>query len=215
VRRRERSTFGQIFRGASEWHGFSRHGWMIARDHWEVYRLVVSWHRPPQHFHYRGAPSLAMLVQRVRSGLTTERDAWRVLELMSKLDRAEGALHGTQAAIEVWRTERDFWREQAERNLWEVQAWRRWEHAWVFGGDVPYPGRPGVTDPRETLDALERLALGVEEGDDGHLRQRLYEANHLITEAYVSLEILEPNHPLVDKLEAWPGGEGADDGDQT
>jgi len=77
--------------------------------------MTTTWHRPPQHFHYRGVPSLAMLVQRVRSGLTTERDAWRVLGLMSKLDRAEGALHGTRGAIEVWRTERDFWREQCQR----------------------------------------------------------------------------------------------------
>jgi len=132
-------------------------------------RTPVSWHRPPQHFHYRGVPSLAMLVQRIRSGLTTERDAWRVLGLMSKLDRVEGALHGARGAIEVWRTERDFWREQCRRR------------------DL----------------------------DDGHLRQRLYEANHLITEAYVLLEMVEPNHPLVDKLEAWPGGEEADDDDQT
>jgi len=50
----------------------------------------------------------------------------------------------------------------------KLAAWDRWEHAWVFGGDVAYPGKAGVTDPRETLDALERLALGVpeEEADD-------------------------------------------------
>ena len=44
----------------------------------------------------------------------------------------------------------------------KLAAWDAWEHAWVFGGDAPYPGKMGVTDPRETLDALERLALGVE-----------------------------------------------------
>ena len=51
----------------------------------------------------------------------------------------------------------------------KLAAWDRWEHAWVFGGDAAYPGKTGVTDLRETLDALERLALGVEveEADDG------------------------------------------------
>ena len=50
----------------------------------------------------------------------------------------------------------------------KLAAWDAWEHAWVFGGDAAYPGKAGVTDPRETLDALERLALGVpvEEAED-------------------------------------------------
>ncbi|HUW11115.1 MAG TPA: hypothetical protein VM537_15405 [Anaerolineae bacterium] len=59
-------------------------------------------------------------------------------------------------------------RQENSRLRAHVAAWKRWEHAWVFGGDAKYPGSPGVTDPRETLDALERLALGVpeEEADD-------------------------------------------------
>ena len=53
-------------------------------------------------------------------------------------------------------------REANARLRAKLAAWDAWEHAWVFGGDAEYPGSPGVTDPRETLDTLERLALGVE-----------------------------------------------------
>jgi len=50
----------------------------------------------------------------------------------------------------------------------KLDAWDAWEHAWVFGGDAVYPGSPGVTDPRETLDALVRMAvvMRIEEADD-------------------------------------------------
>jgi len=41
-----------------------------------------------------------------------------------------------------------------------VNAWNRWEHDWVFGGNAPWPGLSGVTDPRETLDEMIRIAFG-------------------------------------------------------
>jgi len=52
----------------------------------------------------------------------------------------------------------------------KLAAWDAWEHAWVFGGDAAYPGRAGVTDPRETLDDLERALQGeeIEEAEDEH-----------------------------------------------
>ena len=53
-----------------------------------------SWHRPPQHLRLppRAVSSLCSLLRRIRRGMTTERDAWRVLSLVSRLDRAEGEL---------------------------------------------------------------------------------------------------------------------------
>ncbi|HUW09279.1 MAG TPA: hypothetical protein VM537_06080 [Anaerolineae bacterium] len=52
----------------------------------------------------------------------------------------------------------------------KAAGWHRWEHAWVFGGDAAYPGRAGVTDPRETVDDLERALQGeeIEEAEDEH-----------------------------------------------
>ena len=59
-------------------------------------------------------------------------------------------------------------REANARLRAKLAAWDAWEHAWVFGGDAVYPGSPGVTDPRETLDALVRMAvvMRIEEADD-------------------------------------------------
>lgn len=77
-------------------------------------------------------------------------------------------LRGTREALTDALAELRECREENARLCAKLTAWATWEHAWVFGGEVPYPGNPGVTDPRETLDALERLALGVsiEEVDD-------------------------------------------------
>jgi len=138
--------------------------------------------RPPQHHRKRGhMPQLWRILRRVSRGMTTHADAdwlsWEIITLRSRLDRAEGELKGMRENMGVLKRDRHYWKHQFgewDRELEEARAklaaWDRWEHAWVFGGDAAYPGKAGVTDPRETLDALERLALGVpeEEADDGH-----------------------------------------------
>ena len=93
---------------------------------------------------------------------------WHIIQLQSRLDRAEGEMKGMCRAIESWREEERLWHSFNEQLEEKLAAWDRWEHAWVFGGDAAYPGKAGVTDPREILNALERLALGVpeEEADD-------------------------------------------------
>ena len=129
--------------------------------------------KPPQHHRKRGhMPQLWRVLRRVSRGMTTHTDAdwllWEIITLRSRLDRAEGELKGMRRAIESWHEEERLWHGFNEQLEEKLAAWDRWEHAWVFGGDAPYPGKTGVTDPRETLDALERLALGVEVEEADH-----------------------------------------------
>jgi hypothetical protein len=79
---------------------------------------MIHRHRPPylcwpsQHLRIppRGCPSLALLVWRIRSGYTTDRDAWRVLSMASRMDRAEGELKGMREGVARLRRECIFWR---------------------------------------------------------------------------------------------------------
>ena len=136
--------------------------------------------KPPQHHRKRGyRKTLASVLRHVEAGRCGYDDAlwlfYHIAGLRSRLGCAEGELKGMRENVDALQLDRDFWckatwecdaaREQLEEKL---AAWDRWEHAWVFGGDAVYPGKAGVTDPRETLDALERLALGVpeEEAED-------------------------------------------------
>ena len=137
--------------------------------------------KPPQHRRKRGhVPQLWRILRRVSRGMTTHTDAdwllWEIITLRSRLDRAEGETKGMREGTERLKREyktlqschaqhyADLLTEADEvaRLRAKLAAWDAWEHAWVFGGDAAYPGKAGVTDPRETLDALERLALGVE-----------------------------------------------------
>jgi len=71
------------------------------------------WHRPPQHLRIppRGCPSLALLLWRIRSGMTTEQDGWRLLSLVSRLTRAEA--------------ERDALREYADVIVAQCETYRQ------------------------------------------------------------------------------------------
>ena len=128
--------------------------------------------KPPQHHRKRGyCKTLASVLRHVEVARCGYDDAswlfYHIAGLRSRLDRAEGELKGMRRAIESWREEERLWHSLNEQQEEKLAAWDRWEHAWVFGGDAAYPGKAGVTDPRETLDALERLALGVPiEGED-------------------------------------------------
>jgi len=138
--------------------------------------------RPPQHHRKRGHTSaFARLLRRIQTGMTTDADMWRVLSLRSRLIRAEAERDAMREGVEELRArleiERDvayvlaeqcdFWREQTQKRDLEVVhlgakllSWETWEHDWVFGGDAPWPGHTGVTDPRETLDEMIRVAFG-------------------------------------------------------
>ena len=124
--------------------------------------------KPPQHRRKRGQPTYLLdVIDRMREGTTTWNDGDWMLRYISDLRRQAGVHRkDNELMLRVLSKER--------QELWDLRdklaAWDAWEHAWVFGGDAAYPGKAGVTDPRETLDALERLALGVpeEEADDGH-----------------------------------------------
>ena len=136
--------------------------------------------KPPQHHRKRGyCKTLASVLRHVEAARCGYDDAswlfYHIAGLRSRLDRAEGELKWMRENMGVLKRDRHYWKHQFgewDRELEEARAklaaWDAWEHAWVFGGDAAYPGKAGVTDPRETLDALERLALGVpeEEADD-------------------------------------------------
>ena len=38
----------------------------------------------------------------------------------------------------------------------QLAAWRRWQHAWVYGGERQWPGMEGVVDPYDTVEDLAR-----------------------------------------------------------
>jgi len=131
--------------------------------------------RPPQHHGKRGyRKTLASVLRHVEAARCGYDDAlwlfYHIAGLRSRLDRAEGELQGMWLGVQMWTAANDMLQAEKASLCAKLAAWDRWEHAWVFGGDEVYPGKAGVTDPRETLDALERLALGVpeEEADDGH-----------------------------------------------
>jgi len=133
------------------------------------------------------------VLARVRSGTTTVDDAdwlhWHIIGLQSRIDCAEGELKGVRESVGTLKHELEDALAQANLHRKDnelmlrvlakerqkvcdlrdkLAAWDAWEHAWVFGGDAEYPGSPGVTDPRETLDALVRMAvvMRIEEADD-------------------------------------------------
>jgi len=127
--------------------------------------------------------ALQAVLDRVRSGTTTVDDAdwlhWHIIGLQSRIDCAEGELKGMRDQLQsqlvsafgkLEDLEIALRRAEAEAKglRAKLAAWDAWEHAWVFGGEAEYPGSPGVTDPRETLDALVRMAvvMRIEEADD-------------------------------------------------
>ena len=98
------------------------------------------WPKPPQHLRLppRAVSSLCSLLRRIRRGMTTERDAWRVLSLVSRLDRAEGELRAMRRWAEGWRSdcrrvmeERDALREE----LREIRRAPYRKHGYVERGD--------------------------------------------------------------------------------
>ena len=123
---------------------------------------------PPQHLRKRGQrTAFARLLRRIQMGTTTDADMWRVLSLRSRLIRAEAERDALREGVEELRACHDqhyadmlALGAENERLRGELSAWEAWEHAWVFGGEVPWPGHSGVTDPRETLDEMIRVAFG-------------------------------------------------------
>ena len=106
-------------------------------------------------------PNLYEVLARVRSHATTDEDAeW----LENEFDHFGLLL---DCHNQHYRDLLASWEENADLRA-KLAAWDRWEHAWVFGGDAAYPGRAGVTDPRETVDDLERALQGeeIEEAED-------------------------------------------------
>ena len=159
-------------------------------DCWRVPKLRLRVRCPylltPRHHRKRGyRKTLASVLRHVEAGRCGYDDAlwlfYHIAGLRSRLDRAEGELKGMREGTERLKREyktlqschaqhyADLLTEADEvaRLRAKLAAWDAWEHAWVFGGDAAYPGKAGVTDPRETLDALERLALGVPEEEAG------------------------------------------------
>jgi len=96
--------------------------------------------------------------------MPTDRDPWTPdqWDAASTREGLIAQLRGQREANTLILTELRECRDENARLHANLAAWKRWERAWVFGGDAKYPGSPGVADPRDTLDALERLAVGAE-----------------------------------------------------
>ena len=124
---------------------------------------------PPQHHRKRGyRKTLASVLRHVEAACGYDDASWLYYHIAALRQQANLHRKDNELMLRVLAKERQKVCDLRDK----LAAWDAWEHAWVFGGDAEYPGKAGVTDPRETLDALERLALGGwelvgrEEADD-------------------------------------------------
>lgn len=126
---------------------------------------VVSWHRPPQHYHKRGYSVLMLLMNRVPRGTTTDADAGRVLRVWLRAMNAEGQLEHTVKAIQAWREERDFWHEQWRKSATDY-VWLSMQFEDVKAERNALRERLDALQPKGCHDVMEFYPPN-EEADDG------------------------------------------------